>query len=162
MPSDSNSAQSSTGIWSRGPTNPKFRHPTLSGTVTWLVRSGEPSSVDCVRWPSCCPVERNGDYKRWFGVDMTYISYDNASLLKVQWCMLQRTILQRTDFINEIKMLQRTRRNTIGRRSTRLRMACRAFPLWLERQSSFLLSFVRFSYQFSSVICLFVQRIKFK
>ena len=36
----------------------------------------------------------------------------------------------------------------------------RAFPLWLERQSSPLLSFVRFSYQFSSVICLFIQCIK--
>jgi hypothetical protein len=34
------------------------------------------------------------------------------------------------------------------------------FLLWLERQSSSLLSFVRFSYQFSSVICLFVQGIK--
>jgi hypothetical protein len=41
------------------------------------------------------------------------------------------------------------------RRSTRVRKTYRAFPLWLERQSSSLLSFVRFSYQFSSVICLF-------
>jgi len=64
-------------------------------------------------------------------------------------------MLQRTVFINEIRMLQRTRRNTIGRRSTRVRMTCRAFPLWLERQSSSLLSFVMFSYQFSSVICAF-------
>ena len=39
--------------------------------------------------------------------------------LQVQWGMLQRT------------MLQRTQRNTIGRRSTRVRMTCRAFPLWL-------------------------------
>jgi hypothetical protein len=52
-------------------------------------------------------------------------------------------------------MLQRTRRNTIGRRNTRVRMTCRAFPLRLERQSSSLLSFVRFSYQFSPVICAF-------
>ena len=71
-------------------------------------------------------------------------------------------MLQRTVFINKIRMLQRTqtlqrtRRNTIGRRSTRVRMTCRAFPLWLERQSSSLLSFVRFSHQFSSVSCLFV------
>jgi len=71
-------------------------------------------------------------------------------------------ILQRTVFINKIRMLQRTRRNTTGRRSTRVRMTCRAFPLWLERQSSSLLSFVRFSYQFSSVICLFVQGTKVK
>jgi hypothetical protein len=56
--------------------------------------------------------------------------------------------------INKIRMLQRTRRNTIGRRSTRVRMSCRLLPPWLERQSS-LLSFVRFSCQFSSVICLF-------
>jgi hypothetical protein len=60
----------------------------------------------------------------------------------VQWGMLQRTV-----FINKIRMLQWKQRNTIGRRSTRVRMTCRAFPLWLERQSSFLLSFVRFTYQ---------------
>jgi hypothetical protein len=56
-------------------------------------------------------------------------------------------------------MLKRTRRNIIDRRSTRVNMTCKcmSFPLWLERHSSFLLSFVRFSYQFSSVICLFLQ-----
>jgi hypothetical protein len=91
----------------------------------------------------------------------------------IQWGMLQRTMLQRMNattnsFINKIrmlqrtKMLQRTRSDTIGRSSTRMRMTCRAFPLWLDRQSSSLLSFVRFSYQFSSVICLFVQCIKVK
>ena len=32
-------------------------------------------------------------------------------------------------FINKIRMLQRTRRNTIGRRSTRVRTTFRAFPL---------------------------------
>jgi hypothetical protein len=71
-------------------------------------------------------------------------------------------MLQRTVFINKIRMLQRTRNNTIGRRSTRVRMTCRAFPLWLQTQSSFLLSFVRFGYQFSSFICLYVQYIKVK
>jgi hypothetical protein len=69
--------------------------------------------------------------------------------------ILQRKMLLRTVFINQITMLQRTRKNTIGRRSTRVPMPCRAFPPWLERQSSSLLSFVRFSYQFSSVICLY-------
>jgi len=68
--------------------------------------------------------------------------------IEIQWRVLQRTMLQRTVFINKIRMLQRTRRNTIGRRSTRVRMTCRSFPLWLECQSSSLLSFVRFSYQF--------------
>jgi len=61
-------------------------------------------------------------------------------------------MLQRTVFINKIRMLQQTR-TTIGRRSTR--MTCRTFPFGLESQSSSLLSFVRFSYQFSSVVCLF-------
>jgi hypothetical protein len=65
----------------------------------------------------------------------------------IQWGMLQRTMLQRT------QMLQQTRRNTICRRSTHVFMTCRAFPLSLERQSSSLLLFVRFIYQFSSVIC---------
>jgi len=54
--------------------------------------------------------------------------------------------LQRTVFIDKIRTLQRTRRNTIGWHCTRVRMTCRAFPLWLEHQSSSLLSFVRFSY----------------
>jgi len=90
--------------------------------------------------------------------------------------VLQRTMLQRTtattnNFINKIKMLQRTQllqrkqRNTIGRRSTRVRMTCQAYPLSSDRQSLSLLSFVRFSYKFSSVICfsnLPVQCIKFK
>jgi len=38
-------------------------------------------------------------------------------------------VLQRTVYIHKIMMLQRTRRTTIGRRSTRVRMTCRAFPL---------------------------------
>jgi hypothetical protein len=64
-------------------------------------------------------------------------------------------MLQRTIFINKIRMLQRTRRNTIGRRSTHVRMTFRAFALWIERQSSAVLSFVRFSsVQFSSVVGL--------
>jgi len=60
-------------------------------------------------------------------------------------------MLQPTVFINKIRMLQltqmlqRTRRNTIGRRSTHVPMICLAYPLWLERQSSSLLSFVSFS-----------------
>jgi hypothetical protein len=77
-------------------------------------------------------------------------------------------MLQRTVFINKVRMIQRTqmlqqtRRNNIGRRSTRVRITCLAFPLRLERQSSSFLSFVRFSYQFSSVTCLFVRCIKVK
>jgi hypothetical protein len=43
-------------------------------------------------------------------------------------CYSER-MLQRTVFINKIRMLQLTRRNTIGRSSTRVRMTCRAFPL---------------------------------
>ena len=40
-------------------------------------------------------------------------------------------MLKRTVFINKIRLLQQTP-TTIGRRSTRMRMTCRAFPLWLE------------------------------
>jgi hypothetical protein len=57
-------------------------------------------------------------------------------------------------------MLQRTWKDNIGPCGTREHMTCWAFPLRLERQSSFLLPFVRFSYQFSSVICLFVACMK--
>jgi len=63
-------------------------------------------------------------------------------------------MLQRTVFISKIRMLQQTLRNTVGRRSTRVRVTCRAFPLWLECQSSSLLSSVRFSFHFSSVLRL--------
>jgi hypothetical protein len=49
-------------------------------------------------------------------------------------------------------MLLRTRRNTIGRRSTLVPITCRAFLLRSEHQSLSLSLFVRFSYQFSSVI----------
>ena len=67
-------------------------------------------------------------------------------------------MLQRRAFINNIRMLQltrmlqRTRKNTIDRRSTRVYLKCWDFQLRLERQSSSLLSFVRFI----SVMCLFV------
>jgi hypothetical protein len=77
-------------------------------------------------------------------------------------------MLQRAVFINKTRMLQRTQmlhrtpRNTIGRRRVSVRMTYRAIQLWLERQSSSLLSFVRFSYQFRSVICLCVQYIEVK
>ena len=72
--------------------------------------------------------------------------------------MLQRTVLiNKIRILQQTQMLQRTRWNTIGRRTTHVHMMCQAFPLrLLEHQSSPLLSFVRFSYQFSSVICLFV------
>jgi hypothetical protein len=72
-----------------------------------------------------------------------------------EWSYNER-MLQRTVFINKIRMLQRTRRNTIGWRSTCMHIMCRAFPCWLQFQWSSLLSFVRFSYQFSSVSCWFV------
>jgi len=71
-------------------------------------------------------------------------------------------MLQRTVFINKIRILQQTQRNTIGQRSTHVHMMCRAFSLWLERQASSLLLFVRFTSQFGSVIVLFVQCIKVK
>jgi len=69
-----------------------------------------------------------------------------------------KVFINKSRMVHRTQMLKRTWRNTIGRRSTRVRMMCRAFPLWLERQSSSLLSFVRFSYQFRYVlICAFKQ-----
>jgi hypothetical protein len=70
----------------------------------------------------------------------------------------QSGMLQRTVFINKISMLQRTqiyneRGGILSADVARASMTFRDFPLWLERQTSSLLSFVRFSYQFSSVIC---------
>jgi hypothetical protein len=83
-------------------------------------------------------------------------------LHEIQWGKLQRTVFVKIRILKQTQMLQQTQKNTIGRRRTRVRMTCRAFPLWLERQSSSLLWFVRFSYQFSLVTCLFVQCLKVK
>jgi hypothetical protein len=74
-------------------------------------------------------------------------------------CYNERMLKGRV-FINKIRMLQRTQMlkrmwwHINDRRGTRVHMTCRSFPIWLERQSSSLSSFVRFSYQFSSVISL--------
>jgi len=70
-------------------------------------------------------------------------------------------ILQQTVFINKIRILNEYRcyNERGGILSADVARACagacRAFPFRLERQSSSSLSFVRFSYQFSSVIWLF-------
>ena len=105
----------------------------------------------------------------WYGHINVLCKYSVISLIypHTQWVCYNEwryneIMLQRKIFINKIKMLQWTRRNTIDRRSTRVPMNFRTFPLWLERHSSTFLSLVRFSYQFSSAICLFVQRIKVK
>jgi len=68
--------------------------------------------------------------------------------------VIQLGMLQRTVFTNKIRIpqrtqtVQRTGRNILGRRGTRVRITFRAFSLWLQRHSSSL-SFVTFSYQFS-------------
>jgi hypothetical protein len=83
-------------------------------------------------------------------------------LCLVTWCTHHVIrLVNKIRMLQRTQMLQRTRRNTIGRRNTRVRTTCRTFPIWLERQST-LLSSVMFSYQCSSVICLFVQCIKIK
>jgi len=65
-------------------------------------------------------------------------------------------MLQRSVLINKITKIQRTRRINNGRSRTRLSMTCWVFPLWLQRHPWSLLWFVRFSFQLSSVICLFM------
>ena len=85
----------------------------------------------------------------WYSYILSYVGQ------KMQLGMLKKTMLQRRVFINKNRILQRRRRNTTCRRSPRVCMTYRAFPLLLECQSSNLLWFVRFSYQFTSVICLF-------
>jgi len=64
-------------------------------------------------------------------------------------------MLQRTHMLQQTQILQRTRRNTLGRYFRRVHLTCRAFPLRFDRHSSSLLSFVKFSYTFSSFVCLF-------
>jgi hypothetical protein len=59
-------------------------------------------------------------------------------------------------FINKIRMLQGMWWNTISWFSTHVCMTCRAFLLWLQHQSSSLLSFVRFSYQLNSVSAQYI------
>jgi len=104
---------------------------------------------------------------------------------KIQWSNVQRTNTTTEVFINKIRMLQRTtlqrtmlqrtnaKTNSFlsiksgcynereGIESADVARACSWLvgpsPLSLQRQSSSFLLFVRFSYQFSSVICLSVQ-----
>jgi hypothetical protein len=70
-------------------------------------------------------------------------------------------MLQRTDFINKIRKLQRTQRNTIGRRSTQVRMTCRGLTASISASVIIFIT-ASFSYQFGSVICLVLQCIKVK
>jgi hypothetical protein len=65
-------------------------------------------------------------YDTWLLGSVTYF---NCQLLTYTRVWYNERMLQRTVFINKIRMLQQTRRNTIGRHSTRLRMTCRVFPL---------------------------------
>jgi hypothetical protein len=87
------------------------------------------------------------DYNLYILGKYSVVSYKERSYME--------RMLQETVFINKIRKLQRTLRNTIGRRNARVRMTCRTFPIWLERHSSSLLSLVMSRYQFSSDICVF-------
>jgi len=96
-----------------------------------------------------------------FNSDLEYINnFCKILLSKYSGVCYNERILQQTVFINKIRMLQQMQRNITGQCSTCVCMKCQTFPLWLEQQSSSLLSFVRFSYQCSSVICLFVPCIR--
>jgi hypothetical protein len=109
------------------------------------VRNNKNDETDCtnLNHGTFCKVEKQEGGKRHKALYLSTVGYATTN-----------------SFINKIWMLQRARRNTIGRRSTSVRMTCalikagRHFPLWLERQSSSLLSFVRFSYQFISLVQL--------
>jgi hypothetical protein len=126
---------------------------TLEETESSAFRSCSLNPLDAMVKHGLKPgTEQNRDHPLSSRILVNFVNYPDCY---IQPGMLQRTILQRTVFINKIRMLHRKRRNTIGRRSTRVRMKCRAFPLWLGRKSSSLLSFVRLSYRFSSVICAF-------
>jgi len=76
----------------------------------------------------------------------------NEQFLSIKSGCYNERMRQQTVFVNKIMMLQwtqilkRTWKNTIDRHSMPVCMTCRAFPLWLERQSLSFLSFVRFSY----------------
>jgi len=72
----------------------------------------------------------------------------------VQLGMIRRVILWQTIFVNKIRMLQRTRRNTIGRRSTHVHDVL-GLPSLIRVSVIIFVMFVRFSCHFSSVICTF-------
>ena len=143
------------------------RNSACSGHIYLLMPSFlRPSSASCqirlvtVSFVSHSPIfclltmvlVNSSQVPRVKGVSM-HIKY---SLVCYNERMLQRRVfINKIRLVQRIQMLQRAGSNTIGRRSTRVLMTCRAFPLWLERQSSSLLSFVRFSYQFSSLMCAF-------
>jgi hypothetical protein len=105
--------------------------------------------TDMDHWPKIitCPTYIRNRWPIWF-IEFRWLSIFKHCFFYLQWGMLQQTV-----FINKTRTLRQTQRNTIGLCSTHMCMTCRAFPLWLQHQSSSLLSFVRLSYQFSSVIC---------
>ena len=76
-----------------------------------------------VQWPHILRLTAHG---RFISLRLTCRRAAQMKRTVVQWGMLQRIV-----FINKIRMLQwtqmlqRTQRNTIGRRSTRVRMTCK-------------------------------------
>jgi len=116
-----------------------------------------------VIYHSLNPVPFTRTAKTW----LIFLTYSTAILsgryfYQKSGVCYNKWMLQWTVSINKIRVLHRTQWNITSRHSTHVHMNCQDYPLWLERQSSFLLSIVRFSYQFSSVICLFLQCIKVK
>ena len=159
---------------------PTLQLQTLISQLPWrLMDSNKPEQPLCtstlmVHTPNTAPLK--GPCFLSFCFFLLHFHYSILSTVEYattngcynEW-MLQRTVfinkitmLQQTVFINKIRMLQQMRTNTISWRGTHVRITCQAFLLWLQHQSSSLLKFVRFTYQFSSVICLFIHCIKVK
>ena len=132
--------------------------PTAS-ICGWQLQKQEEVGRGNMRWGCPEPMRDKNCKNRLFRVSTNENNVASGRWLvasDIQWGMLQQTVFINTiNMLRQTQMLQQTQRNTIGQRITQVRMMCWAFLLWLECQSSSSLWPVRFSYQFSSVICLF-------
>jgi hypothetical protein len=129
-----------------------FVHPYNVNAYPLPCRCNEPPCAESLH-SFCAPV-----YMRSCSLHallQSTVGYAKTNDSSTNECYNEQLFLNKIRMLQRTKMLQQTRRNTIGRRNTRVRMTCRTFPLCLERQSSYLLSFVRFICQFSSGICAF-------
>jgi hypothetical protein len=96
--------------------------------VKWLVYGVNMQNVYCkVEAKLCIP---------WFGRlsvwDWSTVGCATTNDGTTKECYHEQFLSVKSGCYNE-HVLQRTRRNTISRRSTHVRITCRAFRLWLER-----------------------------
>ena len=107
------------------------------------------------KWDDSILLSKNLGYQSQLLFTHTQITYYSGVCYN-EWMLKWTVFINKIRMLKQTQFLKRTQRNTFGQHITHVCMTCRAFLLWLQRQSSSLLSFIRCIYKFSSVICSFV------